>query len=293
MEWITNSERAQWNEQGYLHLRGALSPDEATKCLDGLLALRESFLRRDTQAQDAFRGLVGNDQDLDVTQLVSQTPATDLLFDHPKTFGKIIALMGPYIQIAGTEALYRYPSDRELLGVHTDGGPAMARIYPSPGSRVIQLKVQFFLTDVSEPDRGNMVVVPGTHDGPWSLTAARSTPPMQILARAGDALLFPWSLWHGVAPNRTRVTRVSTILRYSQLWCRPVDYDRLPTDVLARLTSRQGRLFGALKTRPNDNAFRPTDHEHLDLVLGPELAECDACVEDYEAERFFHTLYKR
>jgi hypothetical protein len=71
-----------------------------------------------------------------------------------------------------------------------------------------------FLTDVTEPDRGNLTVWPGSHlllaehlrrEGPQAVVDRYPDLPLPaprpILARAGDALLAHYQLAHGIAPN--------------------------------------------------------------------------------------------
>ena len=99
----------------------------------------------------------------------------------------------------------------------------------------------------------NFLFVPGSHRRkfpPKAPTSPRGA--VQLLTRPGDALLFPWSLWHAVAPNRSGRVRKSVTLRYGPLWARPYDHERLPAEVLERLSPRRRRLFGDLgpESRP-------------------------------------------
>ena len=56
------------------------------------------------------------------------------------------------------------PSDAEaLMGFHTDAGPSLQRIHLHPDSLPLQFKIQFFLTDLSEPDQANFMCGPGSH----------------------------------------------------------------------------------------------------------------------------------
>ncbi len=56
------------------------------------------------------------------------------------------------------------PSDAEaLMGFHTDAGPSLQRIHPHSDSLPLQFKIQFFLTDLSEPDQANFMCGPGSH----------------------------------------------------------------------------------------------------------------------------------
>lgn len=81
-------------------------------------------------------------------------------------------------------------------------------------------------------------------------------------------MLFPWCLWHGVAPNcnsRGKV-RKSVILRYGQLWMRP-NHSGIAKQTLDRMTERRRRICGDLGHSPNpiDWYFPP---EQARIILG-------------------------
>ena len=114
-------------------------------------------------------------------------------------------MLGPYIQLSMSEAVIRLP-DPEFKGyIHTDGGQALQHIRLSDTSWPLQLKIQYFLTDVLEPNGGNFTLVPGSHrqaypeeglpDGP------ESPGTVQLSVKAGDAAIFTHSIWHGPARN--------------------------------------------------------------------------------------------
>ena len=85
------------------------------------------------------------------------------LMDHPGILGVVVDLLGPYIQLSMSEAVIRLP-DPEFKGyIHTDGGQALQHIRLSDTSWPLQLKIQYFLTDVLEPNGGNFTLVPGSH----------------------------------------------------------------------------------------------------------------------------------
>jgi hypothetical protein len=265
---LTDAERDFWNREGYLHLTDVLSKSEIETILAGVDVLSASDNKR--------LGVPGNHRDMKVVNAISVAPVMDCLLDHPKIFGKILSLMGPYLQIGGTEIMVRQPHDKCLVRFHTDGGASLRQIFPSPHSLPLHFKVQFFLTDVVQPDSGNFSLIPGSHIHQfpdagidWDSNTSRIK---QVLARAGDAIIFPWSLWHGVAPNKSGNIRKSAFVRYSQLWTRPVDYDKQSPEVLARLSPRQRRLFGDFGDQfVASDYYRPTSkHRHLETILGAE-----------------------
>src|SRR5262249_60743424 len=104
----------------------------------------------------------GNDRDLSIANGITWLPGAGALLDHPGMFGKVLGVMGPYIQVLGCELFFRYRNDRPLVDFHTDQGPSL-RTVTAAGDKVVQLKAQFFLADVAQPDCGNFTVAPGSH----------------------------------------------------------------------------------------------------------------------------------
>jgi ectoine hydroxylase-related dioxygenase (phytanoyl-CoA dioxygenase family) len=278
---VTEEQLRHWEEHGYLLLQQVLSTAEAEKLLNAVDAVLESSHRAQmiSQQDNASREEV---RAFKIAQAITQTDALDSLTDHPRTFPWLLTFIGPYLQILGTEIFVRRPGPgvEALVDWHTDGGPALGGFLPSSGNPILHMKVQFFLTDLTEPDSGNFMLVPGSHRVafPDSGLPAMSPPPgaIQIRAQAGDVLLFPWSLWHAIAPNQSRQVRKSISFRYGPMWSRPFDYERLPSEVLARMTPRRRRLFSDFGGGAHPfSYFYPDPCEQLGLMLndGDESAQ--------------------
>ncbi|HEY0139416.1 MAG TPA: phytanoyl-CoA dioxygenase family protein [Thermoanaerobaculia bacterium] len=250
-----------WNDRGYLVVPAVLGAGEVQQLL---VAIEEVLARRSsdhivTQGNGAWK----------IAQAVAQTEGLDPLIDHPRVLPLLIELLGPFLQILGTEIFVREAGngDEPLVPWHTDGGATLARFFPVSGTPVLQMKAQFFLTDLCDDDSGNFMLVPGSHRLPFVGESVRDA--VQLRARAGDLLLFPWSLWHAVAPNRSGRVRKSITFRYGQLWSRPYDYERLPPGVLARMTRRQRRLFGDLGADvPPSSYFYVDEAEQTRILAG-------------------------
>jgi ectoine hydroxylase-related dioxygenase (phytanoyl-CoA dioxygenase family) len=270
---VTDKQLRHWEKHGYLLLQQVLSATEAEKLFHAVDAVLESangaqtFLQRNSVPDKKIRAFK-------IAQAITQTEALDSLTDHPRIFPWLLKLIGPYLQVLGTDILVRQPSPgaKALVDWHTDGGPALSGFLPGDGNPILQLKVQFFLTDLTEPDRGNFMLVPGSHRVAFPTEELSPVSPpagaIQIKAKMGDAILFPWSLWHAVAPNRSRQVRKSIVFRYGPMWSRPYDYEHLPSTVLARMTPRRRRLFGDLGEEPHPSAyFYPDPCEQLQLML--------------------------
>jgi ectoine hydroxylase-related dioxygenase (phytanoyl-CoA dioxygenase family) len=239
---LTGAMRQQWQEEGFLVLKNALTRQEAADYLAEADRVVEDYRQADVDrfSKGAFT----------ITQVLERTAAFDPLMDHPGTFGVILGLMGPYLQIMGSQIYVRHPSEEALQAWHTDAGPSLRQIRVDATSLPLQFKVQFFLTDIPGPDRANFCLVPGSHrrEFPEGGFPKGEDPPgaIQLCAEAGDAVIFPYAMWHSVARNQSQNVRRSVIFRYGQMWCRPYDYEKAPAHVLARMTPRRRRLMGDL-----------------------------------------------
>lgn len=254
-QYLTIAQQKQWYEEGYILLRQVLSTAEIETLLLAVDSVIETYVKQTPSLQGTRFGKGA----YTIIRAIERTDALDMLTDHPNTFGSILTMMGPYLQIMGTQIYVRHPDTDALMRFHTDAGPSLQRIHPNPDSLPLQFKIQFFLTDTSKPESANFMCVPGSHTQPFPKKGFEKgkTPEgaIQILANAGDAVIFPWALWHGVGSNLTNSIRKSVTFRYGQMWCRPYDYETLPVKVLERMTQRRRRLFGDM----GDN-YHPTDY---------------------------------
>lgn len=121
----------------------------------------------------------------------------------------------------------------------------MNRIRVTETSALLQIKIQYFLTDVTGRDRGNFVLFPGSHHRPYPQNGDKPTPhspdSVQITAEAGAAAPFPRALWQGVAPNRGKRSRKTLIYCCSHQCFRQFDFngiDGIDEDVRSQNTRR-------------------------------------------------------
>ena len=271
MERLSKSMRQQWQEQGYLHLKNVIPKDEAAGYLEAANEVIERYEAENPKVR--AKGVYT------IIQTLFRTGKIDGLLDHPNLFGIILDLMGPYIQLMGSQIYVRYPSEGNdnLSGWHTDAGRSLAQIRVTPDSLPLNFKIQFFLTDIPKENHANFCVVPGTHRRPVPEGGLpkNQTPPggIQLIAEAGDCAIFPNQLWHAVAPNHSDVVRRSITFRYGQMWCRPYDYEKCPEEVLARMTPRRRRLMGDLgENYTATDYFKPKDQ--IDVIMDGLDFEC-------------------
>lgn len=266
-DWVplSDEEMTVYNLQGYLHLHGMFSRDEIAR---GLRVIEE-LATSNSPLLEEHASFLSFEHTLRVRDAVTHTAGLDYFLDHPKLIGPLMSVLNGNVHVLGTDVFVRSLSGELIEPWHTDGGEYLQRFRLEPGSPSLQVKVQVFLTDVLRPNSGNFLLIPGSHRYPPSKqtfmceipeldepTRRGELPPgaVQIMAAAGDILLFPYSLWHAVAPNRTQ-PRKTFIFRYGQLWHRPHDYLVQPQEVLNRMSPRLRRMFGDFGEKPHPSDF--------------------------------------
>jgi len=264
---ITQAQRDQFGRDGYLVFPGALSPSELGRIEGAVDRLYDRDVMQSDKPDPKRR--------MDALGVLHEDQVFIDLIDHPSMFGVVLDLLGPYIQFGLATATVHPPNPVFTGFLHIDGGPHLQRIRVSETSWPLQVKVLWFLSDVSKPDMGNIVFVPGSHLRPFpeeggfnefgELPSAETPGTTQVLARAGDALVFTHSLWHGGAANLSTVTRKNIQYGYNQMFFRNFDYDPIPSAVLAAATPRQRRLLGDMGPggKPNQHFYPPRDQVRL------------------------------
>jgi ectoine hydroxylase len=239
-ERLTDRQREEFEDQGYLVVEDALD---------------RPSIERLTQATDRIRrehaSCLSDGASLHLKGFVPLDEAFLDLLDHPKTFPPVVDLLGWNIflyhcHLDVNPPLSGIPPAR--WGWHQDGGRMNEDIEGHPRPRM-SVKVAFFLSDLSEPGRGNLHVLPGSHRlASLPRPANGATNPrgaVPVLGAPGTAVLFDRRLWHARGDNRSDVTRKVLFLAYSYRWVRPRDEFRFPNGFLERLDPVRRQLLGA------------------------------------------------
>jgi hypothetical protein len=267
---ISQGQRDQFTRDGYLLFPGVLPRADIDRLLPEVDRLYEREIMQSDKPDPTRR--------MDKLGVLHEAQAFIDVIDHPAMFGVLIDIIGPYIQIGLATATVHPPNPVFTGFLHVDGGPHLQRIRSSETSWPLQVKIIWFLTDVSKPDMGNIVFVPGSHLRPFpeeggfdefgELESAKTPGTTQVLAKAGDALIFTHSLWHGGATNISTTTRKNVQYGYNQMFFRSFDYEVAPPEVLERATPRQRRMLGDLGpgAKASQRFYPPRDH--LKVMLG-------------------------
>jgi ectoine hydroxylase len=187
---------------------------------------------------------------------VVQDPLFLELLDWPATFPLVVDLLNWNLHLITSHLIVRAPSPPEAdakwkaEGWHRDGGTSSTEMQ-EPHPRLF-LKIAYWLTDLSEPGRGNIRLVPGSHRLTGRPAQAEGAPDpygaIEICAKPGDAVLFEQRTYHAVGPNTSSITRKSLFFGYGYRWIHPMDYKVTPPAILEHCTPIRRQLLGDTKT---------------------------------------------
>lgn len=240
---LTKDERDAFNRDGFLVVPGALEGDHVDQLVAALDPIEAKYRRES--------GLKPH-QELNRLDVIGADDSLLELIDWPTTFPKVWGLLGWHIALYHSHYISRPPLpkhyEKRRLGWHQDSGRLNVDIETEPRPR-ISLKVGFFLSDASEPDRGNFHVIPGSH---LSNSIELPDDPKEdhpdavpVLVKPGDAVLFDRRIWHAGGQNSSEMTRKVLFFGYAYRWLKPRD-DMTVEHYLARTEDPVRRqLLGA------------------------------------------------
>lgn len=200
------------------------------------------------------------------------------LIDWPRTFPKVLGILGWNIHLYHSHIIIRPPETAEQrrekarLAWHQDSDRLSADIAPGPTMRV-SLKVGYILTDLTEPGRGNQMLIPGSHlkrELEWPADGL-SNPEgaISLQVPAGSAILFDQRTWHTGSRNFSDITRKTCYYGYSYRWFHPRD-KRTVSHYMERSDPIRRQLLGAktgpvglTSPKPEDIPLRFWMEEHL------------------------------
>jgi ectoine hydroxylase len=210
--------------EGFVSVPSALGPAAVADLVAGLDRVYED---------EIAQGRGGAGEPMHLLGGIGRENAFLELVDHPAVFPVIWGELGWNIHLYhchfDVTPPRRQPRHHPAWGWHQDGGRQNLELECAHRPRM-SLKVAFWLSDVSVPGRGNMLIVPGSHERNslprFEHPELGSDPPtgaVPVLASPGDALIFDRRLWHSRSDNLSEHTRRAIFLAYSYRWIRPRD----------------------------------------------------------------------
>jgi hypothetical protein len=203
---MTESERAQFDRDGFLIVREALVED-ALITVQHAAERAEARWRSDTNLPGARTPALEQ-----VQAPIEYDDALLELLWHPALFPMVRAVLGDDISMIDNDLFLTPPQTPwSHASWHHDVG--MPGVY-HPKS-LLMVKVFYLLTDV-HPGSGGTMLVPGSHSlesAPEDLRTA-----IQITGKAGDAYLFNGRIYHCATNNDSDSWRKVLIYNYCHFW---------------------------------------------------------------------------
>lgn len=254
---MTEAEREQFDRDGYLIIPNALSQDQ-------LAYYQEAIDRVYTAAQ--ADGTVAAGASMHQLSAVANCAEAIGLLDHPKTFSYVWSILGWNVHVyhSHLDVHPPLPARRPFrFEWHQDGGRQNREIETDPRPR-LSVKLAYWLSDVSEPGRGNFKVVPGSHKTNWIAGPPRRDlewpdpeGAVEITANAGDAVFFDRRIWHARSDNYSPFTRKAMFFGYTLRWIaiRDLNDGIWASDLADQLNPVQRQLLGGLAGTDGDHMW--------------------------------------
>jgi len=243
---LQEEQRQFFDDNGYLVVPGALTPEEVEGLTDISDRLIHDFEREQDQSYVQRRpGIV-------------QEPAFHPLLAHDSTLPLLVQLLTPNIHLHTTAIIYKYPESEAATparGWHRDIG--LTQDLGHAGTVRAGIKIGYCLTDFNEPNSGFTLFASGSHKllTPLPIPKGEVDPKSvtELRLSAGDAFLFENRVFHTTAPNLSpRLSKV-IIFGYSYRWM-------------------GGRHSGMMQVRPGDDVLEQVDDIRKQLLGGTSEA---------------------
>lgn len=254
---ITDDERAAFDRDGYLTLRGVLRDDEVT-------TLRKAADRAEQRWLDDPNRIGSNQPYLRrVEPLIEYDDEFVDLLDHHAFFPLVLELLGSSVSMIDTSYFVTPPGHGwgDTSDWHIDEaltGPVGA---PIP----LMIKASIPLDQVRNLDDGPTAVIPGSHRRSYDENLASPDDPRDMPGKVpitmvpGDVLLFHGRVHHAAMPNVGDRTRRVLHYNYGHIWMKPWP-GYVPSE----------RLRAAASTPVRKQLLHMSDHHYQARLPGAE-----------------------
>ena len=233
-EPISDADRKEFQEQGFLLLRNVLTDEHRAQLEDAVDRV---------YAEESAAGNLKPDGTLHLLGFLNRDELFGQLLTHPTTF--------PYMWGMAGWNIYSHhnhldvtppgpPDEKPSWGWHQDGyrqNSDPETMDPNLPRPMFSLKVAYVLSDLSDTGRGATKIIPGSHlwntlPRPADTTVWNPDPEgtVEITANPGDCFIFDRRLWHSRSPNTSEHTRKMLFVGYTYRWIRPLDTLVIDTD---------------------------------------------------------------
>jgi len=218
MQHPTDSEKRQWEDEGYLVIEEAITGDELARLQ---MAHRRGFV----EGRSKWRRSVAAGESLPTCFAMREPFLKDQVYldlvDHPSYLPHVVEFLGPDLICGGIHVLTVPPWPVSYTHWHPDFAP----------DAPLRVKVHIYVDDVGADGAGGFGVVPGTHkQDPQPYRYHRelqNMPGCKIIdGKAGTAVIFDICGLHTAMPNRSGPPRHSLFMCYDCNEGQPRDSSR-------------------------------------------------------------------
>jgi len=235
-----------FDDNGYLIVRNALDQDTVAQLIEAGDRLVNSDLKTNRQTAsngqyDGFRNAITLD-----------TAFSDLI-DHERILPTVIQLLGANLHVMTSHLIIKQPDPEDapltarLPGWHRDYAQAMHDMGDLAVPRLL-VKCAYYLTDLTEKNRGATMVSPGSNllTGRPEVAEGEVDPigAVEPSIAPGDCLIFENRTFHAGAAHRGPDPRRAIMIGYGYRWVMPMDYVKQNDDFVATLNPLQRYLVG-------------------------------------------------
>lgn len=246
----TASERFFFDTNGYLVLDGVLGPDHVARLRAALQAAVERRRALARTGREVFRASQNLENGTRIFYLLAEDDLFLDIIDLPAVMPYVTGLLNEEPHFHASDAFWEHGASGHRPGWHIDGADAGYRRL-GPYIPLMQLKIAYFLSDMSAADLGNLTVVPGSHRAQTApdqrdLQGFESMPgAVQLRCRQGSCVMFHNALWHTRGPaRRADGERIILYYAYEHPWMaaspEPTSY---PPGFYAALSPERRRFF--------------------------------------------------
>jgi ectoine hydroxylase-related dioxygenase (phytanoyl-CoA dioxygenase family) len=220
----THAECFFFETTGYLVLERFLAADHVARLLDAVAraAKRRRALQEQGAPQTGFTHLSGDN--IRFFYILDDDPLFLELLDWPAIMPYVTGLLNDKPHHHASDVIVEYGPKGRPMGWHQDGHDDAYRNLGTP-IPFLQLKIGYYLTDMTRPGQGQLCVIPGSHRSqrgpdPDDLQKTDLFPgAVELCAPAGSAILFHNALWHSHGPwTHDDGARIMLYYAYEHPW---------------------------------------------------------------------------
>ncbi|HZU56288.1 MAG TPA: phytanoyl-CoA dioxygenase family protein [Actinocrinis sp.] len=227
---LSEQQRTQFDRDGYFIVRDAIPAE--------LLVRLDEAMERVYAQEKAAGGLRQDDQSLHLMGFLHRDKTFLELLELPTVFPLVWGILGWNIHAYHHHLDVHPPIPQQRPKVwrwHQDGGRQNLEIETEPVRPLLSIRTSFWLSDASQPGRGNFMCIPGTHKTsrlprPENPELGFEDPEgaIEVCPNRGDVVIFDRRIYHGRSDNYSQITRRVLFVGWTYRWIAPHE-DRVIT----------------------------------------------------------------